>query len=356
MVLFLSYFYNYFNGDNLKNETKTDVKKKENIDIEEKNITEKEINLNKNSSENKIKIDSVKKLVFEGGGVKGIAFLGSLSVIKDQLPNIKSFAGTSVGSISASLLAIGYNLDELKEIIWDTDFSKFFDHEYDIPVDIYSFFEKYGICSRNNFNTWISKVIKDKTGNEDYTFEMLWKMSNIDLVLTTTNVSFLNPLYLSYRNYPNMPIKDGIRMSMSIPMIFTPVEFEGNYYADGGIIDNYPIHVFDGKYPGDINAINYRVSPNKNTLGFRLISDYDDTSKSESNKKYPIKNVFSYGMAVFEGSLKSSSRQYNGDINWNRSIQIFTDDVSAINFGISEKDKERLYKNGIDAALGFFSK
>ena len=152
-----------------------------------------------------------------------------------------------------------------------------------------------------------------------------------------------------------MPIKDGIRMSMSIPMIFTPVEFEGNYYADGGIIDNYPIHVFDGKYPGDINAINYRVSPNKNTLGFRLISDYDDTSTSESSKKILINNVQSFGMAVFQGSLKSTSRQYNGIRNWDRSIQIFTDDISAINFGISEKDKERLYKNGFNAC-GFFFK
>ena len=53
---------------------------------------EKEIKLNYNSSKNKISIKSIEKLVFEGGGVKGIAFLGSLEVIKDQLPKIKSFA------------------------------------------------------------------------------------------------------------------------------------------------------------------------------------------------------------------------------------------------------------------------
>lgn len=351
MVLFLSYFYKFFNNQNNLN-VSNEIENKKNDDCEE----EKEIKLNYYSSKNKISIKSIEKLVFEGGGVKGIAFLGSLEVIKDQLPKIKSFAGTSVGSISASLLAVGYGLDDLKDIIWNTDFKKFFDHEYDIPVDVYSLIEKYGICSGNNFNKWISNLIKNKTKNDSYTFGMLWEEKKVDLVLTTTNVSYLNPLYISYRNYPDMPIKDGVRMSMSIPMIFTPVKFEGNYYADGGIIDNYPIHVFDGKYPGDLDAINDKVPPNKNTLGFRLISDYDDTSTSESSKKILINNVQSFGMAVFQGSLKSTSRQYNGIRNWDRSIQIFTDDISAINFGISEEDKERLYKNGFNAAVGFFSK
>ena len=61
-------------------------------------------------------------------------------------------------------------------------------------------------------------------------------------------------------------------------------------------------------------------------------------------------------MAVFEGVLKSTSRQYNGDRNWNRSVQIYTHDISALNFGISEEDKKKLYQSGIDAALDYFRK
>ena len=349
MVLFVSYIWNRilsatFSEPSIKNDEKKD-----------NNASDDNIKINSKSLD-KVKLESVEKLVFEGGGVKGIAFLGSLYVMKEQLSKVKSFAGTSVGSIAATLMAIGYQLDETKEIMWNTDFRKFFDHEYNIPVDVYSFVEKYGICSGNNFSKWISQLIKNKTGNESYTFKNLWQDKNIELVLTTSNISYLNPLYISYKNYPNMPIKDAIRMSMSIPMVFTPVKFEGDYFADGGVIDNYPIHVFDGKYPGDLDAINERVPPNKNTIGFRLITDYDDTSNSESRKKYEIKNVSSFGMAVFEGTLKSTSRQYNGDRNWNRSIQIFTHDISALDFGISEEDKEKLYQSGINAALDFFRK
>ena len=38
---------------------------------------------------------------------------------------------------------------------------------------------------------------------------------------------------------------------MSLPLIFHPVEYNGDLYVDGGILDNFPIHVFDGKFPGD---------------------------------------------------------------------------------------------------------
>ena len=116
------------------------------------------------------------------------------------------------------------------------------------------------------------------------------------------------------------------------------------------------LHLVNELNVGDIDAINNRVPPNKNTLGFRLLTNYDDTSESESDTKYPIKNINSYSMAVFEGVLKSTSRQYNGDRNWNRSVQIYTHDISALNFGISEEDKKKLYQSGIDAALDYFRK
>jgi len=301
-------------------------------------------------------LSSITNLVFEGGGVKGIAFLGSLKYIEDQLPNIKRLAGTSVGAISAMLIAIGYSLTEVKNIIWSTDFRKFFDHEYDIPRDTCDIIMDYGSFSGDSFTEWVSDLINKKTGNPSYTLGDLWNEHGIDLVTVTSNVTKVNPEYLSYRNHPGMPIKDAVRMSMSIPIVFAPVKYQGCYYADGGLMDNYPIHVFDGKYPGDYDAINDRVPPNKATLGFRLMSDYDDTSSEESTKEFPIKSIISYSMAVFQGLMKSTAFQYNGDRNWSRSIQISTCGISALDFGLSTKQKETLFNNGFKAAEEFFEK
>ncbi len=43
-----------------------------------------------------------RNLVFEGGGVKGIAYAGAIGVLEDKeiLPDIRRVAGTSAGAIS----------------------------------------------------------------------------------------------------------------------------------------------------------------------------------------------------------------------------------------------------------------
>ncbi|MHA1222898.1 MAG: patatin-like phospholipase family protein [Candidatus Heimdallarchaeaceae archaeon] len=80
--------------------------------------------------------EDVKFLVFEGGGGKGVAYIGALEVMKElgilsyydkekdnktytrlNSDKIKGVAGTSVGSIIALLLACGYTPEEMKEML-----------------------------------------------------------------------------------------------------------------------------------------------------------------------------------------------------------------------------------------------
>jgi predicted acylesterase/phospholipase RssA len=74
----------------------------------------------------------IKNLVFQGGSVKGIAYVGLLDVLnrKSQiLRYLERMGGASVGSITAALLAVGYPLPELKAIMRDLNIETFLDHE-----------------------------------------------------------------------------------------------------------------------------------------------------------------------------------------------------------------------------------
>ncbi|HAU8297211.1 patatin-like phospholipase family protein [Vibrio parahaemolyticus] len=51
--------------------------------------------------------------VFEGGGAKGIAHIGALKAIEQYNLKIDKLAGTSAGSIIATMIALGYSADEL---------------------------------------------------------------------------------------------------------------------------------------------------------------------------------------------------------------------------------------------------
>src|SRR5436190_843421 len=70
-----------------------------------------------------------RNFVFQGGGVKGIAFLGALSVISEQkiLDDVDRVGGSSAGAIVALLLGLGFSFEELKEQLNIVDFASWKD-------------------------------------------------------------------------------------------------------------------------------------------------------------------------------------------------------------------------------------
>lgn len=55
---------------------------------------------------------------FEGGGAKGIALVGALSVLEERGYEPQGVAGTSAGAVLTALLAAGYTAAELRGFSW----------------------------------------------------------------------------------------------------------------------------------------------------------------------------------------------------------------------------------------------
>src|SRR5687767_3789487 len=112
-----------------------------------------------------------KNLVFEGGGVKGIAYGGALEVLNSMniLKDIERVAGTSAGAINATLLALGYTSAEVSKIISATNFKDFEDDGF-IFGDVMRLKNHYGWYKGDAFREWIGGYIKNKTGKDDTTF------------------------------------------------------------------------------------------------------------------------------------------------------------------------------------------
>ena len=106
-----------------------------------------------------------------------------------------------------------------------------------------------------------------------------------------TNISTGFAEVFSSEHTPRMCVADAVRISMSIPLFFAARRSpRGDVYVDGGVLDNYPIKLFDRQkyveacsheppYYKEHNAQLARdgktVSPyvyNEETLGFRLDS------------------------------------------------------------------------------------
>src|SRR4051812_31666901 len=84
----------------------------------------------------------ISNLVFEGAGIRGIAYLGAIHELEEKkLPtNVEKVGGTSAGAITAMLLSLGYTSSEITTIINSTSFKKFNDGSI---IGGFSRFKKY---------------------------------------------------------------------------------------------------------------------------------------------------------------------------------------------------------------------
>jgi NTE family protein len=195
-----------------------------------------------------------RNLVFEGGGVKGIAYAGAIGVLEENgiLPDIRRVAGTSAGAITAALLALGASSQNIQEIVGGTDFREFMDDSWGVLRDINRLITHYGWYKGDRFEEWMRQHISDLTGGRaDMTFSQLARLATDEeassyrqLWMVASNLSMQSPQVFSARTTGDVPIWRAVRMSMSIPLFFAAADYKENVMVDGGVTWNYPVDIF----------------------------------------------------------------------------------------------------------------
>ena len=183
----------------------------------------------------------ITKLVISGGGINGIAILGGINELfkYNKKDNIKEILCVSVGSIIGLLIVLGYNSDELKNIFTEIKLNDFMDYKVKRFIDNWGFDD--GIMNKKLFK----EILINKKYNPNITFIDLYNKTNIELIITGTNLTKGITEYFNYKTYPHMEVIDAIRISCSYPVIYTPVKYNNCLYVDGGVLEPYPIDYFE---------------------------------------------------------------------------------------------------------------
>ncbi|WP_247237436.1 patatin-like phospholipase family protein [Telluribacter sp. SYSU D00476] len=229
----------------------------------------------------------IRNLVFEGAGIRGIAYAGVIEVLEEQdrLSGVQKVGGTSAGAITALLVSLGYTSAEIAEIISSTQFNRFNDGRLFFLGGVARMNSKFGWYRGEKFTAWLAGLIENKTGNGDITFEELSQRGFKDLYVTATCLNKQRLLVFSKETYPRMKVKDAVRASMSIPLYFRAVFIDStgqvhrkldpskklDVVVDGGLIGNFPITLFDRTETDSVQK-KYRI-PDPQTLGIRIDSD-----------------------------------------------------------------------------------
>jgi len=323
-----------------------------------------------------------RNLVFEGGGVKGIAYVGAMQVLEEEgiLSDIRRVGGTSAGAINATLFALGFTNMETRNVLKKLDFNNFMDDSRGMIRDTKRLLERFGWYKGDFFHEWISEHIKKKLGDPNATFQNLKEAGKPELYVYGTNLSTQFGEVFSYEHTPKSRIADAVRISMSIPLFFSAVRnARDDVYVDGGVLNNYPVKLFDReKYISPENRKKMAVktdyyekenksflkkhpasSPyvyNKETLGFRLdskqeIGVFRYGAEPAHNK---IGDFFDYIKALVNTILESQGNTHIHSDDWQRTIYIETLGVGTTDFDLSDTMKKKLENSGVKGAKAYF--
>ena len=326
-----------------------------------------------------------RNLVFEGGGVKGIAYVGAMEVLGRQgiLRDITRVGGTSAGAINALLFSLGYSNTETKTLLSALDFTTFLDDDWGVVRDTNRLINQFGWHRGDAIHNWLRERIKDKLGDERATFSHLQAAGQPDLYVYGTNLSNGFGQVYSPEHTAGMMLADAVRISMSIPLFFAAVRnARDEVLVDGGVLDNYPVKLFDRLHyiapkdrdiaaretdyyagenaalvnqAGDASANHNPYVYNRQTLGLRLdtrdeIAAFRDGVPPVGKR---IDDFFDYAKALVTTVLEAQGNQHLHSDDWQRTVYIDSLGVGTTDFDIDDDTKAALVESGRDGATTY---
>jgi NTE family protein len=313
-----------------------------------------------------------KNLVFEGGGIRGVAYAGAVKTLEEKniLQHIEKVAGTSAGSIIALMIGLGYNATEIGSMMTNLHIEHFNDGRGGLIGKYRRVKKFYGIYRGAAFEKWLEATFADLHA------ALLQKaaigLDLKDFYCVGTNLTKQQAEIFSFQTTPNLSLKTAVRISCSIPLFYEPVLLDsagkeiskpvkGQYYqlyADGGIMANYPVNIFDSCLKGRNPLFCDSVIHNYQTLGIKLDRNEQIAGLALSTDipAYDIKNLKDYVGAFVNLMMETLNRKPNLENEKGRTIYIGYGNVFSKPRKMKSSEKKALFESGRMAVENYFKK
>ena len=315
-------------------------------------------------------------LVLQGGGIRAVAHAGGVEACERQNIEIRKIAAVSAASFVAVGVAATYTGTELKQLVLETDFTKFAG-----PV-LYRarkkktktrsrsarMFKEHFVFSRLSANKglddgqaimdWTSDLLKNKGFSAYATFADLPK----DVRLIAYNHSRENQMLFSKERTPNASVVEAVRATTGLVPIYQPFKWadgHGRVYelTDGSLINPYPIDIFNKeKDKGGLPP----------TVGFALTEGFGQSSDGNINNEGEGGDVqgdegsgdkgeesfLEYLISHITRSIDTQGKSLLKRSEWRRNIDIYIGNIRTIDFltiGNDEEKKKWLMEQGSQA-------
>ncbi len=271
--------------------------------------------------------------VFGGGGIRGLCYIGAVKALQENNIELESIAGSSVGAVFASLLAVGYNADEIKEMFFEFNFNMF----RDININIFN--NDISLSKGEIFLDWLREKFSEKlygTKNKKVYFKDIDK----DLKILTIDINTNTPHIFSKETTPDTEIAYAVRTSASLPGLMKPINEGEAILVDGDLIKSWPA---------------WKIYDELNTKENRLLEFRLEGSRDDSDIKNPMDYVNSIINTIWYLSTENVFNDYHTNDRYDF-VVIDAKDIILFDFTLDKNTKEKLIEKGYITTKTYFEK
>ena len=241
----------------------------------------------------------------------------------------------------------------------------------------------FGIFPGNKMVKWFSDWLEEKGINTEVTFCELHKHnqsnegSNKDLYLVSTNMSKSTVEVFSHEHSPDVLVIDAVRAAMAFPIFFKPTQIRRkviengvkkivtmpDIYADGGMIRNYPVNLFDYQRYIEQGDFDDTVDLNESvfnwqTLGFSLVSGKVESYQAGQwdLPSRQINNIYEYLHMLVKIYMDAEDIYHRSSNDYYRTIYIDNLGVNTLDFALNADKQNSLVLSGRISTIDYLSK
>ena len=243
-------------------------------------------------------------LMFSGGGHYAAVFIGCLRCLgrEGMMGGVRRIVGTSAGAVLGFFCAIGMTPEGMVE--W---FSAGVSDGSLVDLDVEGIvpllaMETLGIDRGERVVEALRRALAaSRLAARDVTFRELERATGYDLVVNVANLDRMRTEMLCAKTAPDLSVVSALRMAIAVPVVFTPVLWNGCVYADGAIIDNCPI---DAEYVTDSTMVF-----NLNMYSLMLLSGEGNSKGGKKRTEMP--GIAEYMCMVLQSVLHRNASSSN---------------------------------------------
>jgi len=276
--------------------------------------------------------DTLENVVFAGGGVRGLAYVGALQELRDRkgidfgggTPKLKSVLGVSIGSLFALMIACSYTVAEITEVASCMKQSDVMSAD---PVRLFS--GEISLDDASKLKLQVEAILHRKNIPLNITMKELFEKTQVSFQTVVTDLTAANVVHITHASHPELSVVTAMVATMTLPLVYPPVlSPNGHLWIDGGVMENFPMTRF---HPSTLLGFDFKISAECNV----------DT----------LINYISRVMYVAQVPMEVASWKLMSAQHQDRCIMIDTGSISTLRnlSDLTQELRDVLLKSGKDA-------